>query len=162
MADVDCKQPGIFTLQSMPTMAYNHNIPEKCELFNVDSDGTIKASNAFVYFNQPLDSSVLISREALEILEKPKYIQVRWLKRAKFFIFTGAETLEAFETPKIYAFDVPSETYDKKNLGLIIMNFEPIREVVADLGWDKDEHTYVAKCHALLAKNQNDRRYFFV
>ena len=160
MAEVDYEQPSILTLQSMP--AITHNLPELPDIpanFDEAIKKHIKASNVFVYFNQPFNSSVLISRKALELLEKPKYIQLRWFNREKFFIFTGVETPEILENPKTYFFDVPPETYDNKNLGLMITHFEPIEDTVVTWTWNK-EHTYVAKCYDLWDVNQNNRRYF--
>ena len=149
------EQPDFITLPSMPVMTRKMPDLSNADFYKLAGRQS-KTKNVVVYFNQSFNSSVLISRKALELLNKPKYIQIRWFKSVKFFIITGTETPVIPKTRGIYSFDVPPETYDKKSLGLMIMNFEAIEETVADLNWD--EHTYVAKCHELVAENGNGQR----
>ena len=151
------EQPDFITLDSMPVMTRKMPDLSNADFYKLAGRQS-KTKNVVVYFNQSFNSSVLISRKAIELLDKPKYIQIHWFKSVKFFIITGTETPEIPETRGIYSFDVPPETYDKKSLGLMIMHFEAIEGAVADLNWDN--HTYVAKCHELVAESGNGQRCF--
>ena len=97
-----------------------------------------------IYFNHPF-YSIMITKEVLEKLEKPSFIELRWNKKRRHLVFSSTDGEHR------NAYDVPDLIYNTECSALVFPSTDLFDDTKLSLGWD--DSVYAAECRLVNDKN---------